>query len=203
MKKGPLFYIERPEQNTAGPYDLVQMAGLLRRKIIKVDTMTRLEGEAEWRPFSQQPQFIVVSEIPQDAVSMRVDAMEEEIQERSQSLIPLPSAEFLVQAGVVGVALLAFAAGGYFLGRMDEMTGRVIVIGGGGIAAVAQVMILANLLDEDYITLLLVGFVPFFDIYYFVSNIDKYWPYFLAKYAGAILAFSAALGMGAPIYISH
>lgn len=130
---------------------------------------------------------------------MRTDAVEEQIQEKTATLFPVPSTEFLVQVAVMVVGLLVLAAVGYFLGRMDEMTGKVIMIVAGGVAAVAQVMILATLLDEDYVTFLLVAFIPFFDIYYFVSNIDKYWPYFLAKYAGAILAFAAAMGAGLPI----
>ncbi len=201
MKEEVLFYISAPQSDhgRAGPYDIVQMAGLLRRKIITAETMTLLKGESEWRPFFQQQQFILVGEIPQDAVSMRTDAVEEQIQEKTATLFPVPSTEFLVQVAVMVVGLLVLAAVGYFLGRMDEMTGKVIMIVAGGVAAVAQVMILATLLDEDYVTFLLVAFIPFFDIYYFVSNIDKYWPYFLAKYAGAILAFAAAMGAGLPI----
>lgn len=205
MKEEVLFYISAPnsDHGQAGPYDMVQMAGLLRRKIITAETMTLLRGESEWKPFFQQQQFILVGEIPRDAVSMRTDAVEEQIQEKTATLFPVPSTEFLVQVAATIIGLLVLAAVGYFFGRMDATMGKVIMIVAGGVAAVAQVMILAILLDEDYMTLLLVTFLPFYDIYYFLSNIDKYWPYFLAKYAGVILALGAALGAGLPIYVSH
>ena len=51
MKKDTLFYIERDEQNVAGPYDLVQMAGLLRKKIITPETMSRLEERLDPQMF--------------------------------------------------------------------------------------------------------------------------------------------------------
>jgi hypothetical protein len=67
MKSESLFYIQRTEENVSGPYDLVQMAGLLRKKIITADTHTRLVGEENWQPFSWQPQFSIAREMPADA----------------------------------------------------------------------------------------------------------------------------------------
>src|SRR5471032_1741734 len=109
MKPEPLFYIERDEQNAAGPYDLVQMAGLLRRKIITAESLTRLEGEEEWKPFSWQAQFSVAKEMPPDACSTRADVVDEEVR-APRSPIPLPSAETLMRlGGMVFGSLLAGA----------------------------------------------------------------------------------------------
>src|SRR5476651_918871 len=99
MKPEPLFYIERAEQNVAGPYDLVQMAGLLRKKIITAETSVRREGEEDWKPFSWHPQFIVAREMSPEAVSTRVDVLTEQAEEASQPPIPLPSAETLIKLG--------------------------------------------------------------------------------------------------------
>src|SRR5471032_1966910 len=81
MKQEALFYIERAEENVAGPYDLVQMAGLLRKKIITAETSVRREGEEDWKPFAWHPQFIVAREMSPDAVSTRVDDLNEQAAE--------------------------------------------------------------------------------------------------------------------------
>jgi len=80
MKPEPLFYIEQAEQNVAGPYDLVQMAGLLRKKIITAETAVRREGEEDWKPFPGIPN-LASPEMPPDAVSTRVNALNEEAEE--------------------------------------------------------------------------------------------------------------------------
>jgi len=65
-------------------------------------------------------------------------------------------------------------------------------------AAVAAVcMIMAQLLDEDFWTLILVFFVPFGDIFYFICNIWKYFTWFCVKYVGAAVCAGAALGLAA------
>src|ERR1700678_4037129 len=90
MNTEPLFFITRDEGVVAGPYDLVQMAGLLRKKIITSETMTRLDGTDEWKAFSWQPQFIIVKEMPAGAVSERVDQLDQEAELARQGLIPMP-----------------------------------------------------------------------------------------------------------------
>jgi hypothetical protein len=194
MKQGPLFYIARTEQDVAGPYDIVQMAGLLRKKIITAETPVRLEDEQEWTPFGEHPQYIIVLEIPANAVSMRTEALNEEAQ-APDTLIPLPSAETIMKLG--GAAILLAVIGGlaFLVAKSDPTTGRVLMFVGGGISAIAQVLICIRLLDEDYITLLMMVFIPLFDIYYFLSNIWEYFPYFCAKYIGIILALGASAGM--------
>jgi len=196
MKPEPLFYIDRGEQNVAGPYDLVQMAGLLRRKIITAETSTRLEGEEDWKPFAWQPQFSIVREVPPDAVSTRVEVLDEEAHAPS-SLIPLPSAETLMKlGGLVGGVLLA-GAGAFLIAMVDSTTGYCVMVGGGVTALVAHCLIMARLLDEDYMTLALVFFVPFGDVFYFISNIWQYFTWFCAKYVGLAAWAGAAMGLAA------
>ena len=196
MKQGPLFYIARTEQNVAGPYDVVQMAGLLRKKIITAETPTRLEGEQDWKPFHQQSQYSIALEIPIDASSMRIDALNEEAQ-APQTLIPIPSAETVMKLGVAAILLLIVGGITFLIAKSDPSVGRCMVYLGGGISVVAQCMILVRLLDEDYLTLAMVAFIPLFDIYYFISNIWEYFPYFCAKYIGLAMALAASAGIAA------
>jgi len=197
MKPEPLFYIERDEQNVAGPYDLVQMSGLLRKKIITPETPTRLEGEDAWKPFSWQPQFIVVREIPPDAVSTRVSDLDEAAAARAKGPIPLPSAETIMRlAGMVLGSLFA-GAGAYVIARLDVTTGYCLEYAGLGAVLVAVCMIMAQLLDEDIWTLLFVFLVPFGDVFYFVTNFWRYFTWFCVKYVGAAVAAGAAMGLAA------
>ncbi len=196
MKPEPLFYIEREEQNVAGPYDVVQMASLLRKKIITPETMTRLEGDDEdaWKPFGWQPQFSIAREMPPDAVSARVEALDEKAGE-PHSPIPLPSAQTLLKLGglIIG-GLLAFAAA-FLFAWLDETTGYCLMVAGGASALVAVILIITRVMDEDFWTMALVFFVPFGDTYYFLSNIWQYFPLFCVKYIGAAVFAGAALGL--------
>ena len=197
MKPEPLFYIARDEQNVAGPYDLVQMAGLLRKKIITPETPTRLEGEEAWKPFSWQSQFMVAREMSPDAVSTRVNELDEEAAARASGPIPLPSAENVMRVvGMIVGALLA-GAGAYLIARLDVTTGYCLEYAGGAATVMALCMIIAGLLDEDFWTLLFVFFVPFGDVYYLICNFWKYFTWICVKYVGAAVCFGAAMGLAA------
>jgi hypothetical protein len=195
MKKAePLFYIERAENSTAGPYDLVQMAGLLRKKIITPDTSTRLEGEDDWKPFSWRPQFIVAREMSPDAVSMRAEELDEAAA-AAREPIPLPSRETMIKlAGLACGSILAGAVA-YVIARLDVTTGYCLLYAGAAAVLVGQCMIIARLLDEDSWTLLLVFFIPFGDIYYLICNFWAYFTWNCVKYVGAAVAIGAALGL--------
>jgi GYF domain 2 len=197
MKPEPLFYVEREERVVAGPYDLVQMAGLLRRKIITPETMTRVEGEDGWKPFSWQPQFIVAREMSPDAVSTRVDRLDEEAKAAASGPIPLPSRETVLKlAGLVTGGFLA-AGAAYGIARLDVTMGNCLFYAGIGAVLVATCMIWARILDEKFWTLALIFFVPFGDIYYFITRIWQYFPWFCVKYIGAAVAVGAAAGLAA------
>lgn len=191
----PILYIQR-EGTEAGPYDLVQMAGLLRKHIITGETPTRLEGEDAWMPLSWQPQFSVIREIPEDAVSMRIDELDEEAIDRTRSPIPLPSRETLVHLGGMLAGCLCAGLGAFCLARLDATTGIVLMYGGIAAAVVAQCFIYAQMLDENGMTLLLLFFCPFYDLYYFVTNFWQYFKLFCWKYGGACVALGAAAGLG-------
>jgi len=196
MKPEPLFYIPVPghEDEAAGPYDLVQMAGLLRQKIITTETPTRLEGEQEWKPFGDRHHFIVAKEMPPDAVSTRVIALTEAAR-ASRSPIPLPSAEFLVKLGVMAVAMLLAGGISFFLAWVDQTMGIFLVVAGGCAALLGVAMIYVTMADESNWTICLVFFIPFFNLYYFLANFEKYLPYFYLEYLGLTIALAATAGM--------
>jgi hypothetical protein len=195
MKPEPRLYIQR-EEGEAGPYDLVQMAGLLRRKIITGETMTRVEGEDGWTPFSWQPQFSVVREMPADAISTRIDELDEEAADRDKPPIPLPSRETLIKlAGMLAGGGLAFL-GAFALARLDATTGWCLLVAGVSATIVAQCLITIRLLDENAGTLAFIFFVPFGEAYYFICNFWQYFKLTCWKYGGAALAAGAALGLG-------
>lgn len=196
MKQEPLFYIpvEHNDHEVSGPYDLVQMARMLRTKIITAETLTFREGEQEWKPFGERPHFALAQEIPADAVSVRSELIKEK-EEAAKPPVPIPSAATMVKIGVMAVLLLIGGAIAYFISAADTTTGFLLAVGGGGAALIGQALILVKVLDEGWVTRLMVVFVPLFDIYYFLTNLDKYLPYFCAKYIGGVLAVTAFAGV--------
>jgi hypothetical protein len=190
-----LFHIERKKGVTAGPYDLVQMAGLLRRKIITGETMTRLEGEEDWKPFAWRPQFTLAREMPPDAVSSRTDRLDAQAREAAHPPILLPARDTGIKlAGLILGALLAFV-GAFLIAKSDETTGVCLEYAGVGAVVAGQCMILARLLKEDIWTLLLLILVPAGDIVYLTLNLADYLPAFCVKYAGAAVALGAVWGL--------
>lgn len=191
----PLFFIAREEGIVAGPYDVVQMAGLLRRKIITGETMTRLDGQDDWKAFSWQPQFVLAREMPPDAVSTRVVELDQAAAERASGPIPRPSPETIIK--LAGLAVGVVLAGGisFVFAWLDSTVGYGLVVGGLAAMAVSQCMIMSRLLDEKFSNLALVWFVPGGDIYYFLSNIWEYFFWFCVKYIGAAVLFGAGIGL--------
>ncbi len=189
----PLLYIQR-EGTEAGPYDLVQMAGLLRKKIINGETLTRLDGDDAWKPFSWQPQFSVVREMSPDAASMRIEELDEEAMDR-RSPIPLPSRETLMLLGAYLAGCLCLGAGAFFLAWLNAALGTVLECAGLGVAVAAQVMIIFKIIDEDHLKLVLMVFIPLYDIYFFICNVERYYQLLAVKYAAVCIGLGATWGM--------
>jgi GYF domain 2 len=193
MKPETLFYIQRDDA-VAGPYDLVQMAGLLRKKIINPETMTRCEGEDGWKPFSWQPQFSVAREMSPDAVSTRIEALNEKAQvERAP--VPLPSAALMLQMAAGVAALLVLGVVVYFVSSLNLTLGVCLAIAGVACALMGTCLAYVRFADENILTQLKVFIVPFYDIYYLVANFSDYLPYFCAKCVGVVVATAALAGI--------
>ena len=190
-----LLYVQRDGGVEAGPYDLVQMAGLLRKNIISRETQTRLEGDTAWMPLSWQPQFAVIRELSPDATSMHLDELNEEAMNR-RSPIPLPSGEFLFQLVAFAVCCVMLAGGAFVFAWMDVMVGTALLYLGLGIAITASVMILLRMMDEDYLKLVLIFFIPLYDVYYVICNFEKYAMLLAIRYAAIGVALGATCGLG-------
>ena len=193
MKPEPLYYIQR-EGGEAGPYDLVQMARLLRRKIIAAETPTRLEGAMDWTSFGDRSSYIVACEMSPDANSDRTLELDAEAR---NGPVPLPSAQMVVTLCAVILGLLAAGAVAYFIARADATVGTAIIVAAATTALVSQCLILLRMMDEGWATLLFMVFVPFGELYYFLTNIGIYYRLFLAKYAGIVIAIAASAGLAA------
>jgi hypothetical protein len=167
---------------------------LLRRGQITSETLTFAEGEMEWRPFGDRSQFIVAKEMPKDATSQRqVDL--EEAASAGKSLIPLPSQDQLIQLGMAVVLLAIGYAIIYEVARADAITGLVLFFVSSAVALVALLFIAFQMFDEDWLTLVLLALVPFYDIYYFATNSGKYLPLLSARYGGIVFAAAAYAGL--------
>ncbi|MCE0498482.1 MAG: DUF4339 domain-containing protein [Methylacidiphilales bacterium] len=193
MNPGELFYIKR-DVKVEGPYDLVKMGDLLLEKSITADTLVRVEGSTDWQPFSKYPQYTVVRETSVDS-AVRLDKLNAEA-EANAPLIPLPSKQTTINFAVRFFLLLFLGAAAYLAAWYDHTVGTVILLSGIATAMIAHCLILGQVLDEDFSTIGKVSLVPFYDIYYFISNLDKYFSSFFVKYLGMVVAIAAAAGMG-------
>jgi len=62
------FYCYPASNQVEGPFELVELAGLLRGNHITGETLVMIEGEEEWLPFEKRNEFHLAREIPQDAI---------------------------------------------------------------------------------------------------------------------------------------
>ena len=69
---GRRYYCFPTSNNVEGPFELVELAGLLRAGHITADTPVVPEGEEQWMPFQERPEFNLALEIPQSAVHQHV-----------------------------------------------------------------------------------------------------------------------------------
>jgi len=127
---------------------------------------------------------------------MRIDRLNEEATAPSTP-IPLPSGETLMKLGQAAVALFIMGGLSFLIAKSDLTVGYGLTIIGGGMAVGAQCLIIARLLDEDFLTIAMVSFIPMYDVFYFITNIWEYFPYFCMKYGGIVVAIAAAAGMAA------
>ena len=111
MESSPLFYIPIPGDDKAagGPYDLKQMARLLRTQIINKETMICREGDSVWKPFGEDAQYTVAEAMPIEVAATPADSPDEEAQAPA-SIIPLPSSAVMLQVARAAALILVGAA---------------------------------------------------------------------------------------------
>lgn len=106
----------------------------------------------------------------------------------------MPSQETVLKLAGLAVAALLVFGGGYLAGWMVPALGTPLTLMAAGTAAIAQAMILANVLDSDGQTMLLYYLLPGYDIYFLVVNFWALFPWLCVKYLALALAIGAALG---------
>lgn len=75
---GRRFFCYPASNQVEGPFELVELAGLLRVDQITGETLTAVEGEEQWLPFQDRPEFHLAKEIPQEAITRHVKEQNEE-----------------------------------------------------------------------------------------------------------------------------
>ena len=99
LKPARKFYCY-PSEQVEGPFQLVELAGLLRAGHITGETLTLLEGEEQWLPFQDRQEFHFDKEIPQDAIDRH---LKESHAEQESSFTPRKLLSF---AWVMAIPLL-------------------------------------------------------------------------------------------------
>ena len=183
-------------QEIGGPHDLIEAANLLHRKMVTAETMTRLEGEEEWKPFVERPEYRTAREMPYHTVKTRLA----ERAVKTKPSRPPPSAEFLLRLTIVVFGLLILCAIFYFMASNDMITGIAMAILGTGAALMGQCAIflkLWDLRDESFFTGVKLFVVPFYDVYFFLADFRGCLPFLCAKYVGMGMMAGAVIGLAA------
>jgi hypothetical protein len=63
------FYCYPATNEVEGPFELVELAGLLRDNLITGETQTLREGEEAWLAFQDRPEFNFAKEIPAEIIA--------------------------------------------------------------------------------------------------------------------------------------
>jgi hypothetical protein len=63
------FYCYPATNEVEGPFELVELAGLLQDKLINGETQTLREGEDAWLPFQDRTEYNLAREMTEDAVA--------------------------------------------------------------------------------------------------------------------------------------
>ena len=63
------FYCYPATNEVEGPFELVELAGLLHDNLINGETQTLREGEETWLPFQERNEFHLAKEMSKDAIA--------------------------------------------------------------------------------------------------------------------------------------
>jgi hypothetical protein len=79
------FYCCPANNQVEGPFALVELAGLLHASHITGETLTLLEGEEQWLPFQDRPEYNFAREMPREMVTQHI---KEKTEEQESSFSP-------------------------------------------------------------------------------------------------------------------
>lgn len=64
------FFIFPATNEVEGPFELLELAGLLKDGLITGETQTLVEGEEQWLPFQERTEFNLAREISHEAIAL-------------------------------------------------------------------------------------------------------------------------------------
>lgn len=103
---GRRYYCYPASAIVEGPFQLVELAGLLRANHITGETPTLIEGQENWLTFQNRPEFQLANEIPPTAVAKH---LEEQAQSQGSPFAPRRLLVFLwILAPFFGYLLFRF-----------------------------------------------------------------------------------------------
>jgi hypothetical protein len=103
---GRRYYCFPASEKVEGPFELVELAGLLRANHITGETPTLIEGQENWILFQNRPEFQLANEIPPSAIAKH---LEEQSQRQGSPFAPRRLLVFLwIMAPVLGYVLYRF-----------------------------------------------------------------------------------------------
>lgn len=198
--KARYLYWDEAAEAAKGPAQLQVIAVLHKQGDLNANTFICKEGEEEWFPLSQLPEYGMLNEIAPEGAVVKTS---EEVtagakKETRESTIRIAEKVALIIAGI-GIACVLAAAVGYF--SPGALLPGVMVLG--GIGAVGWALIVISALDDGIMWVAITLLVPFGDIYYSLMNIDKLlWP-LVIKYGASFVMGAFAAGAAISQAIQH
>jgi hypothetical protein len=82
IPKPPRWFLQRfPNRDPEGPFDLPELAGLLRTGDITGEILTQREGDEAWLPFRERPEFAEAADMPVTAIEQHLqDEIDETVE---------------------------------------------------------------------------------------------------------------------------
>lgn len=96
------FFIFPATNEVEGPFELLELAGLLKDGLITGETQTLVEGEEQWLPFQERTEFNLAREISPDAIALHAKEQAE------AKVSPFPTRKLLILGAIMLALVLLF-----------------------------------------------------------------------------------------------
>ncbi|MEM1057968.1 MAG: hypothetical protein AAGK14_01860 [Verrucomicrobiota bacterium] len=182
------FYWDEENQAVQGPGKLPVLAVLLKQNAITGDTPICQKDTEDWFPLRDLPEYGMLPELaPEGArIVMPGEETDEERDNREARRNFLAKAVVALGIGLIGSAVvMALAA-------LDPGMATILMAVAFGLMTLGAAMTLVNALDEGYLWMLGIAFVPFLDIAYALMN-PKVTNWVLLRYISYFLLLGVAI----------
>lgn len=188
MSEGPVFYISRPDQEPAGPYDLAQIAELFRDGKISAQTGVRTESGDGWKPLVLLPEFEAIQKLCPEKVA---ESPEETIEGAEVSAAP-SKVQGYIRGGVVATLV---CNGAFTLAIFDAHHARYVAYAGVGVALAGAILMLVWFWRRGRWSEGLISLVPFYDVFHFYREMGNHAAFLCVKYGGLAVALMTLIGL--------